>query len=74
MSRHGLPRRRFIGLSTLAARGLVLGSRRAAGPAPGRGDRRYARPARTRVMTSWAALWPGAPMTQPPGHAPDPQR
>jgi hypothetical protein len=31
-------------------------------------------PARSRSIASWDALWPGAPMTQPPGQAPEPQR
>ena len=31
------------------------------------------RPALRFSITSWAALWPGAPMTQPPGQAPEPQ-
>ena len=31
-------------------------------------------PARSLSIASWEALWPGAPITQPPGQAPEPQR
>jgi hypothetical protein len=31
-------------------------------------------PTRSRSIASWEALWPGAPMTQPPGQAPEPHR
>jgi phosphatidylserine synthase len=58
----------------VAALSAAAATRRAA-PADGRdGGPSQGRSARSRAMTSWAALWPGAPITQPPGQAPEPQR